>query len=357
MVRHIRVSARSRQSAGDPPWADIFLDRDLTDFLFALAAESGLARRSVCAARYGLRSYIRWLQAEDTDWRDASPDVILAYLRSTAEMLAYPTLILRQWVLHRLYAWSAQQGLTAIAPEACLLRLRQQPYPAPYVPSPQAVERLLRQPDDSTAMGQRDRAILELLYATGLRGSELVGLSLHQIEYDHRTIQVVGKGGFERIVVFGLAARDCLDRYVRSARSAILGAGNFGAGCTDRLFVHPGRAPGMRYGQLRLMFRCHADAAGLPMATPHTLRHAFATHLYQFGANLRVIQQLLGHQNLQTTTIYVTAATQAMREIIERHHPRGTDYEPVPPTGSPHRRGWAHDDAQNRARTQSRKAG
>jgi len=183
---------------------------------------------------------------------------------------------------------------------------------------------LLLQPDTGTSRGVRDRTIIELLYASGLRASELLGLRVDQINPKERAIRVMGKGQIERMVVYGESARTWLRYYLLGTRSRLLrrtGRNHY------QLFVNDKGDGNLTYGVLKSIIRRHADAAGMPLLTAHSLRHAFATHLYQGGANLRVIQMLLGHACLATTTIYAKTSAKQLTELIDRHHPRGSRYE------------------------------
>ena len=236
-------------------WEDECLDARLREFLCSLLTESGLSDRSILCARYSLREYVGWLGERDATWQHADCALVRAYLWWAAEALACSTVVLRQWTLRRLFAWARRQGLDCVDASVCEMARRTPARCLRYVPSHQTVQRLLAQPVLATATGVRDRAILEVLYATGLRASELVNLCLHQIDWRERSIQLIGKGGVERIVVVGLPALDALDHYLRGARSAILAAAGFARASTNRLFVHRGREPGLRYDQLRRIVR------------------------------------------------------------------------------------------------------
>jgi len=182
------------------------------------------------------------------------------------------------------------------------------------------VEALVRAPDDTTALGLRDRAMLELLYATGLRVSELVGLRLSQLGLDMGAVRVVGKGDKERLVPIGEEAVHWVTRYLAEARPTLAGAGKL----SDAVFLTGRHRPLTRQAFWYLIKR-HALCAGIPSAqlSPHTLRHAFATHLLNHGADLRVVQLLLGHADITTTTIYTHVARERLKQLHQKHHPRG----------------------------------
>ncbi|MFZ1500637.1 MAG: tyrosine recombinase, partial [Giesbergeria sp.] len=180
------------------------------------------------------------------------------------------------------------------------------------------VEALLAAPDVRAALGMRDRSMLELMYASGLRVSELVQLKTWNLDLGAGVLRVMGKGGKERMVPFGEEAGSWLDRYQREARAAILAGQQ-----SEDLFV-TARGSGMTRVRFWGIVREHALRAGITAPlSPHTLRHAFATHLLNHGADLRVVQLLLGHADISTTTIYTHVARERLRELHARHHPRG----------------------------------
>jgi integrase/recombinase XerD len=185
--------------------------------------------------------------------------------------------------------------------------------------SEEQVERLLEAPKTDTTLGLRDRAMLETLYATGLRVSELVGLKLTQVGFDTGVVRVLGKGSKERLVPLGEEAIHWLRRYLDSARKELLGPAKI-----DVVFVTARRTALTRQAFWQLVKR-YAPKAGIPRTTlsPHTLRHAFATHLLNHGADLRVVQLLLGHSDITTTTIYTHVARERLKQLHARHHPRG----------------------------------
>lgn len=190
--------------------------------------------------------------------------------------------------------------------------------PLPKNISEAQVESLLKAPDTDTDLGLRDRAMLELLYATGLRVSELVGLGLHQINLRRGVVQVIGKGGKERLVPMGEAAQDWIAEYLRRARPELL---------QERTsdYVFPSRkAESMTRQNFWYLIQRYAQAADIKgKFSPHDLRHAFATHLLNHGADLRVVQLLLGHSDLSTTQIYTHIARIRLKDLHARHHPRG----------------------------------
>ena len=180
------------------------------------------------------------------------------------------------------------------------------------------VERLLGAVPTASALGLRDRTMLETLYASGLRVSELVGLQIHEVNLRHGLVRVTGKGGRERLVPLGETAADWLQRYLREARGELIGAG-----VSDDLFL-TARGRRMTRQNFWRMIKQRAVLAGIQVSiSPHTLRHAFATHLLNHGADLRAVQMLLGHADLSTTQIYTHVAKARLAELHARHHPRG----------------------------------
>jgi len=200
------------------------------------------------------------------------------------------------------------------------VRLRSANRPArfPGSISEEQVEALLAAPDAQTALGLRDHAMFELLYATGLRVSELVGLTLAQISLNDGLVRVIGKGSKERIVPLGEEARRAVERYLKRARPELLGRRT-----SDALFVTKHAAP-MSRQMFWVLVRRYAVRAGIhaPLS-PHGLRHAFATHLLNHGADLRVVQMLLGHADISTTQIYTHVARARLKSLHAQHHPRG----------------------------------
>ena len=180
------------------------------------------------------------------------------------------------------------------------------------------MNRLLDAPDTATELGLRDRTMLELMYAGGLRVSELVDLELHQLNLNQGVLRVTGKGGKERLVPLGEEALGWVQRYLKASRPALMG----GADC-PQLFV-TARRSGMTRQAFWHGIRKHARAAGITQpVSPHMLRHSFATHLLNHGADLRVVQLLLGHSDLSTTQIYTHIAREGLKQLHRKHHPRG----------------------------------
>ncbi|MFO7581772.1 site-specific tyrosine recombinase XerD [Guyparkeria sp.] len=295
----------------------------ITRFVEALWLEENLAENSRAAYRRDLEQAARMLSGgsepiESRSLLDADGDALNRLLGRRLTDGASPRSVGRmRSAIRRFYAWASREGLIDGNPAADL--------PAPRLPralpndmSEAEVEALLLAPDTGTPLGLRDRAMLETLYATGLRVSELVGLTLSEISLSHGVARVSGKGGRERLVPIGDEAVDWLTTYLAQARGQILDRRQ-----SHAVFVTERGTPLTRQA-FWYRIKHHARAAGLrQLPSPHTLRHAFATHLLNHGADLRALQMLLGHADLSTTQIYTHVATARLKSLHAEHHPRG----------------------------------
>jgi integrase/recombinase XerD len=295
--------------------------------LDALWVERGVARNTLEAYRSDLSLLARWLAPRGIELARAGESDLRDYLAARGQAHAAAREGSRRFspgsqarllsALRRYYRFLVRDGVRGDDPTA-RLRSPKLPRPLPKYLDGAQVERLLEAPDTGTALGLRDRAMLELMYASGLRVSELVGLRHHQVQIERGLVQLVGKGGKERIVPMGEPAQDWIRRYLRQARPEL--AGNVRS---DDLFV-TNRGEAMGRNNFWHLIKRYARAAGITSAlSPHTLRHAFATHLLEHGADLRVVQTLLGHSDLSTTQIYTHVTRTRLRELHARHHPRG----------------------------------
>ncbi len=286
-------------------------------FVDALWLEDGLAALTLAAYRRDLTLLAAWLQTQDRVLPAATEADLLAYAAAQHARTRATTANRRLTVFRRFFRWALRERLAETDPTLKLLAARQ-PLRVPKTLSEAQVEALLAAPDVATALGLRDRAMLELMYASGLRVSELVqARSVHLVLQDG-VMHVLGKGARERLVPFGEEAREWLVRYLREARPVIL-AGQH----SEALFVTR-RGDGMTRQMFWQIVKRHAREAGiLAPLSPHTLRHAFATHLLNHGADLRAVQMLLGHADIGTTTIYTHVARERLRQLHEKHHPRG----------------------------------
>ena len=287
-------------------------------FADALWIEEGLAANTLAAYRRDLTLLAGWLARErGRALVDASETDLREYAVARHAGSAATSANRRLTVFRRFFRWAMREQLRDSDPTLKLDAARQA-LRVPKSLSEAQVEALLAAPDVETPLGLRDRAMLELLYASGLRVSELVALQTVRVSFSEGTLHVSGKGSKERLVPFGEEARGWIERYVREARAAIVGGR-----ASDALFVTARGGPMTRQMFWKLI-KAHALAAGIAVPlSPHTLRHAFATHLLNHGADLRTVQMLLGHADISTTTIYTHVARERLKQLHARHHPRG----------------------------------
>ena len=286
-------------------------------FIDALWLEDGLARNTLDAYRRDLNLYATWLHAtHGIAPLHTREHHLLGYFAARAATRA-TSANRRLTVFKRFFRWALRERLIDADPTLKLLAARQ-PMRVPKTLTEAQVEALLAAPDTDTPLGLRDRTMIELMYASGLRVSELVGLKTVYISLDEGALRVTGKGAKERLVPFGAEAHAWVRRYQSEARAAILKGQ-----ASDALFVTARGGPMTRQMFWKLI-KAHALKAGIhaPLS-PHTLRHAFATHLLNHGADLRAVQMLLGHADISTTTIYTHVARERLKALHAQHHPRG----------------------------------
>lgn len=296
----------------------------IEQFLDALWLEFGLSRHTLSAYQTDLKGLARWSAVEFKKSQriahllSLNKENLQTYLafrfeqgikaRSTARMLS---------TFRRFYQYLIRENQLSIDPSA-LLESPRLGRPLPKTMSEREVEALLEAPDTDDSLGLRDRAMLELIYATGLRVSELVGLDVYSANLQQGIVRVIGKGDKERLVPMGEEALSWIALYLKNARDDLLGSA-----VSDDLFVTR-RGGGMTRQTFWYMIKRYAQIAGIPSSlSPHVLRHAFATHLLNHGADLRVVQMLLGHSDLSTTQIYTHIAKERLKDLHARHHPRG----------------------------------
>lgn len=297
-------------SAGDRQTIDRFLDQ--------LWLEQGVSDHTLSAYRHDLEAWANWLAGQSCalltpgertlpDWLDSRREEGYK-LTSNARLLSS---------LRRFYRWALAEGMIEADPLARVRLPRVRPS-LPDTLDEDEVERLLNAPDLSTALGLRDRAMLEVLYGSGLRVSELVGLTTDAVNLRQGVVRVRGKGQKDRLVPLGEEAGHWLERYLRQGRSELMSD-------IQRPALFPGRGDGAMTRQTFWhRIKHYASVAGIDRPlSPHTLRHAFATHLLNHGANLRVVQMLLGHSDLSTTQIYTHVAQARLEALHADHHPRG----------------------------------
>jgi len=307
------------RDVSEDPGAEPSIER----FLDTLWIEQGVARNTLAAYRSDLALFARALARDGRSLAAAGAGDIQEYLaarhrgsgpkkqfsaRSQARLLS---------ALRRFYRFLVRERLRPDDPTA-LIGAPRLGRPLPKTLSAADVEKLLGAPDTADTLGLRDRAMLELMYASGLRVSELVRLPTHQLNLQRGVVQVIGKGGRERLVPIGEEAAHWLERYLRQGRPELVGHGP-----VEAVFVSR-RGAGMTRQNFWMLIKRYARQAGVSAKlSPHTLRHAFATHLLEHGADLRAVQMLLGHRDLSTTQIYTHVTRARLKSLHERHHPRG----------------------------------
>lgn len=287
-------------------------------------SELGLADNTLASYRHDLEGFARWLSQAGGSLASCNRELLQRYLgerstkggssgrgykaRSNARLLS---------CVRHFYRTLVREGRLDADP-SLLLDAPKLPRSLPKALSETEIEALLRAPPE-TPLGQRDRAMLELMYATGLRVSELVGITATQVNLRQGVLRVIGKGGKERLVPLGDEAAHWLTRYVGDARPVLLKGGR-----SDALFVSNRRAA-MTRQMFWILVKKHALASGITPVriSPHVLRHSFATHLLNHGADLRALQLMLGHSSLSTTQIYTLVAKEGLKRLHEKHHPRG----------------------------------
>lgn len=299
----------------------IAADPVLDTFIDALWLEEGLSKNTLEAYRRDLKLFGVSLASTGRTLVHTTEQDIQTYFAEQHAVTRATTANRRLTVFKRFFRWALRERLIAADP-TLKLQAAKQPLRMPKSLTESQVESLLNAPDTSVALGVRDRTMLELMYASGLRVSELVGLKVLNVSLSDNVLRVFGKGSKERLIPFGEVASVWLTRYLAQPRAELL-AGH----PSEALFVtQRGTKPGT--GMSRVMFwmlvKKYALQAGITVPlSPHTLRHAFATHLLNHGADLRAVQLLLGHVDISTTTIYTHVARERLKTLHAQHHPRG----------------------------------
>ena len=291
----------------------------LDQFCDALWLEDGLAKNTLAAYRSDLSLFANWLADQGLSLAAVAAKDVKAYLAYQHAQATRPKASSQrrlQAALRRFYRYLLNHGRAQVDPMQNIEQPRM-PQRFPKTLSELEVERLLAAPDASKPLGLRDRAMIELLYAAGLRVSELVTLRLFEINLNDGVLRILGKGDKTRLVPLGEVAVDWLGRYQREARPLLLKGRS-----SDRVFVGS-RSAGLSRQMFWKLIKQHALTAGITKPiSPHVLRHAFATHLINHGADLRVVQLLLGHADISTTQIYTHVARERLKQLHAAHHPR-----------------------------------
>lgn len=289
----------------------------IDSFIDALWLEEGLSKNTLAAYRRDLTLYTDWLAGQGRALDGTTETDLNGYFAARHASSKATTANRRLTVFKRYFRWAMRERLITQDP-TLRLQSAKQALRVPKTLTESQVEALLEAPDVNTPLGLRDRTMLELIYASGLRVSELVSLRTFNLSMSDGVLRVMGKGNKERLVPFGQVARDWIARYMAQGRPTILAGQQ-----TEDVFV-TARGQGMTRVMFWIIVKKHARAAGIvaPLS-PHTLRHAFATHLINHGADLRAVQMLLGHADISTTTIYTHVARERLKTLHAQHHPRG----------------------------------
>ncbi len=307
-------------TAPPPPLSPAHQDT-IDRFVDALWLEEGLSRNTLAAYRRDLVPFAQWLQARDVSLDGTLEHHLHGYFAARHDQTRATTANRRLSVFKRYFRWAVREHRMQQDPTLRMLAART-PMRVPKIITEAQVEALLAAPDLDTPLGVRDRTMLELMYASGLRVSELVEMRVLNVSLQEHVLRVVGKGNKERLVPFGEEAAVWLRRYLADVRPQLVQARPGVA-----LFV-TARGTQAGSGMSRMMFwnivKKYARMAGIAVdPSPHTLRHAFATHLLNHGADLRAVQMLLGHADISTTTIYTHVARERLKQLHAQHHPRG----------------------------------
>ncbi|MBN2126033.1 MAG: site-specific tyrosine recombinase XerD [Deltaproteobacteria bacterium] len=285
-------------------------------FLYHLRVERGLADNTISSYGRDLSRFFDFLEKKGLSTQAVTQKDLMDYLSHLHGTISIRSAARSLSALKVFFRFLVSEGRIATSP-ARLLDTPRQPLRLPNILSPREVERLLAQPEGSTPLGQRDRSMLELLYATGLRVSELVGLKIANINLEAGYVRTLGKGSKERMVPMGVKALDALKDYLEGGRGMLL-KGRPSA----HLFPNARGRPLSRQGFWKILRRYGLKAGIRKRITPHLLRHSFASHLLECGADLRSVQVMLGHADISTTQIYTHVTRERLKQIHEKHHPR-----------------------------------
>ena len=300
---------------------DASIDASIDTFIDALWLEDGLSKNTLAAYRRDLTLFAKWQIEGGNSLLHATETDILGYFSARHADTKATSANRRLTVFKRYFRWALREKLATTDP-TLKLQPAKQAMRSPATLTEAQVEALLNAPDLSSGIGIRDRAMIELMYASGLRVTELVSLKVLNVSLSDNVLRVFGKGNKERLIPFGEVANQWLRIYMTQVRPAMVAAHQ-----TDDLFVtNRGSKPGTSMSRVMfwMIIKKYALLIGITSKlSPHTLRHAFATHLLNHGADLRAVQMLLGHADISTTTIYTHVARERLKSIHAQHHPRG----------------------------------
>jgi integrase/recombinase XerD len=291
-------------------------DQLLDQFISQLRVERGLATNTILAYSHDLMGFFDFLKRRGISAVQVNQDDLLSFIAEKRTQLSPRSLTRNLVSIRMFYRFLVAEGKIDSNP-ARLMGIPKMYRHLPDILSRDEVEALLLQPDTLTVLGKRDKAILELLYATGLRVTELVSLKMTNINLEIGCVRTIGKGSKERIVPMGTKAIDSLKEYLTESRPSFLKTGEF-----SYLFLNSRGKPMTRQGLWKIIKNYALKAGITKTVTPHTVRHSFATHLLEGGADLRSVQIMLGHSDISTTQIYTHIARERLKEIHERYHPR-----------------------------------
>ncbi|MFD1466269.1 site-specific tyrosine recombinase XerD [Lapidilactobacillus mulanensis] len=294
------------------------MNNALVDYLRSLTIEQGLAENSIASYRRDLEHFINWIQSQKLDGFPEDADVISQYLNQLViEKKAENSQMRAVSSLRHFYRWLFDRELITHDPMQTIPSPKRGQH-LPVALSMAEVEQLLAAPNINKPLGLRDRAILEVMYATGLRVSELVNLQLGDLHLEMRLIQTIGKGNKERLLPIGDVAIDFIQQYMQESRPRLIRSDHY----VGALFLNF-HGHSMSRQAIWKMIKKYIDQVGIKKnVTPHTLRHSFATHLLENGADLRVVQELLGHSDISTTQIYTHITKQRLLDVYQKSHPR-----------------------------------
>jgi len=290
----------------------------VAEYLGALQSERGASRNTLAAYRRDLDDYLKHLRSQRLDATAAAPDDVVGWIEQLRRRGLAPSSVARRLSAVRgFYRHLLRDGAVRRDPTEHLDTPRTT-RPLPRALSRESAGALVEAPDTRRPAGVRDRAILEMLYATGMRASECLGLSLEDLNLSAGYVVCMGKGGKQRLVPVGGEALEWTRRYLRDVRPRDARRRDCG-----RLFVNPRGGPLSRQSLWTLVRRAAASAGLKRRVSPHVLRHSFATHLLEGGADLRAVQAMLGHADISTTQIYTHVARERLKQLHAKHHPRG----------------------------------
>lgn len=292
----------------------------LEDYLVFLKIEKGLSLNTVESYERDLLHYISYLNKYSVkNWEEIDRYLLLSFFNDERQSEKSDNTIIREFSsLRKFHQFLKQEGYTQEDP-MLYVQTPKKSETLPKIISMNQVERLLNSPDTTKPLGIRDRAIIEVLYATGLRISELIELTTDEIHLSMKLIQVVGKGNKERLIPIGEMGTYWLDYYMKNARPHLIKKAEKD---TAIIFLNAKGSPLSRQGVWKKLKQLSREAGIQYSITPHTLRHSFATHLLENGADLRVVQELLGHSNISTTQIYTHITKHRLKDVYSKYHPR-----------------------------------